>query len=235
MPCIEGRQADAGVCAFLGSLDHCINAKTELEGLEDRFRVTTQSDTGETTHATGKCKATPNSTAVYTPDMRGDINITAGKSEATTKNSIAYVADTLGNINITVAVDPADDPNNAAVSSSSTPDNTNNAAGLSSSTAMDTSANDQDSCGQMSKAKKKRVGRKRAKVQAKEAAANTGDFVGSDDDDDMEARHLWVNYESLAMVYHTFRLFEASSCQVQKSCEDRGGNLVLTARRARSI
>ena len=153
-------------------------------------------NTGELTRATGKSTVLPNSTAGYTPDVLGDTNMTAGKRKTTTKDSILYVADALGNIKVTtsqpakVAVDSANNPDNAAVSSSRTPDNTNNVTGLSSSTATDTDAKAQCGLGQMSKAKKKRESRKRAKVQAKESAAKTGDFIGSHDDDDKEAQAL---------------------------------------------
>ena len=155
-----------------------------------------RNNTGEATHATGKVNLLPNSTAAYTTDVLGDTNMTAGKRKSTTKDSIVYVADALGNIKVTtslpakVTVDPANNADNAAISSCRTPDSTNNLTGLSSSTATDTDANDKSGLGQMSKAKKKREGRKRAKVQAKESAEKTGDFIGSHDDDDKEAQAL---------------------------------------------
>ena len=275
MPYIEGRKADASVCAFLGLLDQGFNAEMELEILEDRHRVThwrkelrmrdnahayevakdpipgvnthpiglvgarfrqaiandsaistmqaladaadgildpdilgslldrnpasttstrPRNNTGGTTHAMDKSYLTPNSTAVYKPDVLGDIDTTAGKSKTTTKDSIVYIADTLGNITTSLltnnAVDPADNLDNAAVSSSRTPDNTNSTAELSSNYAADTSTNDQDDFSQMSKAKKKREGRKRAKIQANEAAAKTGDGIGGHDDDNKDAQAL---------------------------------------------
>lgn len=40
IPRTERTQADAGVCAFLGTMDQGFNAETELETFEDNARVT---------------------------------------------------------------------------------------------------------------------------------------------------------------------------------------------------
>ena len=207
MLCGKGYQADARVCACLGTVDQEFDAETELETLEDKARgmqwVNEYSRRRESTGARDIAEdpvpgVNSHPTAIHTADLLGNIDVAADETNPGTENHVVYIVDTLGNI--TTATRPssgvaADTPKilaNDAASLSKPSNDKQNAAGPSSSTVTKTGAKThdtpgtegQDEVGKMSKAKKKRERKKRAKARAKEAAANAEDTVGDNDNDD---------------------------------------------------
>ena len=117
----------------------------------------------------GRSPGTPNTTGEEIPAM--------GKTNSTTTNTAVYTADMLGSITVSSGEkNPAIDP--AVVYIADALGNINRVTASSSGNAVDTPGST------MSKVKKKREGRKRAKAaQANKAAVTAGDSVGNDDDD----------------------------------------------------
>ena len=122
---------------------------------------------------------TPENTIVYIADLLGNITVAGGEINPTIEDSNPS----------NVTADTPLNPDNAAATSSNTSENTNKNAGPSSGTVTENGAKDHtvpgmkgsDEAIRMSKAKKKRQGRKRAKARAKEAA-DAEDPVGNHND-----------------------------------------------------
>ena len=136
-----------------------------------------------------------------TPGTTGEATRATDGNYSTTNDTVVYIADMLGNINIVtgrLSSAAADSPLKMDTAASSfsgnatdTPDNTNITADSTSSTTMKADANDQtlpemewqDESSKISKAKKKREGRKRLKAaRAKGAVGSAEGSVGNDDD-----------------------------------------------------
>ncbi|CAD6584309.1 MAG: hypothetical protein ASARMPREDX12_001617 [Alectoria sarmentosa] len=167
-----------------------------IMGRNSAGTASTPSTTGQTNHATADDNPTTDDMVVYMADTLGNINIATGPSS----NIRAETSDDLNNgassssSNATVTPEITNvAPGVSSNAPADTLDITNIAAGPSSSTATDTGTGDralpvaegQDEGGKVSKAKKKREGRKRAKAaRAQGAAEKAGTPVGDDDDDD---------------------------------------------------
>ncbi len=157
--------------------------------------TSTSVNTGQATRPSDGKAPTTNDTVTHIGDMLGNINTTGPSSS--TAAGVSHDMNTAASGSSGNAAATPGIANLAPGAASNTPadnhDNANITAGPASSTATGTGASDQtlrgmeeqDGGSKISKAKKKREGRKRAKAaRAKEAIESPGVTVGNDDDED---------------------------------------------------
>ena len=179
-------RADAGVCAFLGTVVQGYDSKAELKILKDKARRAqweTEVRRREEVDALELANDHLSRGEIHPVGEIGD-RMKQVNLNAVMNSTRQTITDPLDHPDI---LDLLKRPNAAGKTSLTTGEHSSkihDAAGPSCSTAMETGEQGQDGVNKPSKAKKKREGRKRAKARAKEAAADTGALVDNHEDDD---------------------------------------------------